>query len=81
MAFLEMIKPGLIPSCVFRNNQSTTYEFYNPSVSARKLGVGQLPIGLYFSNLIQPREVIPNGVHYQHRLDFIPDSSTINLDS
>jgi hypothetical protein len=57
IAFVEMIKPRLLPSCVFAKDQSTTYEFYNPSVSARQLGFGQLSIGLYFSNLITPREV------------------------
>jgi hypothetical protein len=45
------------------------------------LGFGQLPIGLYFSDLIKPREIIPNDIHYHHLLDWVPDSSTINLDS
>jgi hypothetical protein len=56
IAFVEIIKPGIMPSCVFGKDQSATYEFYNPSVSARQLGFGQLPIGLYFSDLIKPRE-------------------------
>jgi hypothetical protein len=76
---VEMIKPGLLPSSVFGKDQSATYEFYNPSVSTRQLGFGQLPIGLYFSNFIKLREVIPNGTHYQCLLDLILDSSTINL--
>jgi hypothetical protein len=50
-------------------------------VSARQLGYGQLPIGLYFSNLIKPWEVIPSGTYYQLLLDLVPDSSTIDLDS
>jgi hypothetical protein len=35
VAFVEIIKPGNLPSCVFGKNQLTSYEFYNPSVSAR----------------------------------------------
>jgi hypothetical protein len=81
IAFAEMIKSRLVPSCVFGKDQSSTYEFYNPLVSARQLGFGQLPICLYFSNLIKPQEVVPNGTHYQSLLDMIPYSSTVNLDS
>jgi hypothetical protein len=40
-----------------------------------------LPIGLYFSDLIKPREIIPSGTCYQRLLDRVPDSGTINLDS
>jgi hypothetical protein len=45
------------------------------------LGFGQLLIGLYFSNLIKPREIIPDNIHYRRLLDRVPDSTTINLDS
>jgi hypothetical protein len=78
---VEIVKPGILPSCVFGKDQPASYEFYNPSVSARRLGFGQLPIGLYFSDLIKPRETIPNDIHYHRLLDWVPDSSTINLDS
>jgi hypothetical protein len=27
---VEIIKPGLLPSCVFGKDQSATYEFYSP---------------------------------------------------
>jgi hypothetical protein len=54
LGFVEMIKPGLLPSCIFGKDPSATYEFYNRLVSARQLGYVQLPIGLYFSNLIKP---------------------------
>jgi hypothetical protein len=69
IAFVEIIKPGILPSCVFGKDQSTSYEFYNPSVSAHQLGFGQLPIGLYFSDLVKPREIIPNDTHYCCLLD------------
>jgi hypothetical protein len=52
IAFVEIIKPGLLPSCIFGKDQSTTYEFYNPSASSRQLGFGQLSIVL--SDLIKP---------------------------
>jgi hypothetical protein len=75
IAFVEIIIPGLLPSRVFGKDQSATYEFYNPSVCARQLGFGQLPIGLYFSDLIT-REIIPSGTCGSG-----PDSATIDLDS
>jgi hypothetical protein len=81
IAFVEIIKLRLRPSCVFGKDQSATYEFYNPSVCAHQLRFGQLPIGLYFSDLIKPREIIPSGTCYQRILDRVPDSATINLDS
>jgi hypothetical protein len=81
IAFVEIIKPGILPSCVFGKDQSATYKFYNPSVSARQLGFGQLPIGLYFSDLIKPREIIHDNIHYCRLLDRVLDSATINLDS
>jgi hypothetical protein len=78
---VEIIKPRILPSCVFGKDQSDSYEFYNPSVCAHQLGFGQLLFDLYFSDLIKPREIIPSGTHYQRLLDRVPDSSTINLAS
>jgi hypothetical protein len=40
IAFVEIIKPGILPSRVFGNDQTATYEFYNQSVSAHQLGFG-----------------------------------------
>jgi hypothetical protein len=39
IAFVEIIKPGLLPSCIFGKDQSTTYKFYKPLVCARQLGL------------------------------------------
>jgi hypothetical protein len=58
-----------------------TYEFYKPSVCAHQLGFAKLPIGLYLSDLINPREIIPSGTYYQHLLDRVPNSTTIDLSS
>jgi hypothetical protein len=35
-----------------------SYEFYNPSIAAHQLGLGQLPPGLFFANKLRPREVV-----------------------
>jgi hypothetical protein len=50
--FVEIIKPGLLPSCGFGKDQSATYEFYNPSVCARKLGFSLVSCQLTFSSII-----------------------------
>jgi hypothetical protein len=81
LAFVEMIKSGFLPYCVFGKDQLTTYEFCNPSVCARRLRFGQLPIGLYFSDLIKLQKIIPSGIYYQHLLDWVPDFATIDLAS
>jgi hypothetical protein len=50
-------------------------------VCARQLGFGQMPIGIDFSDLIKPLEIIPSGTYYQHPLDQVPNSATVDLDS
>ena len=79
--FETIIKPGLLPANFFGKDQLATYEFYSPSVAARQLGFGQLPIGLYFSDLIKPREVTPDPVHYRLLRNLIPTSATVDLDT
>jgi hypothetical protein len=79
MVFVDIIKLGLLPSYVFGKDQSASYEIYNRSICAHQLGYGQLPIGLYFSDLIKPREIIPSGTCYKCLLDRVPDSATIDL--
>jgi hypothetical protein len=79
MVFVDIIKLGLLSSYVFGKDQSASYEIYNRSICARQLGYGQLPIGLYFSDLIKPREIIPSGTCYKCLLDRVPDSATIDL--
>jgi hypothetical protein len=69
IAFVEIIKPGILPSYVYGKDQPASYEFCNPSVSARQLGFGQLSIGLYFSDLVKPREIIPDDIHYCRLID------------
>jgi hypothetical protein len=45
-------------------NTNTTYEFYNPSELARQLAFGQLPIKLYYADVVKPREVITSGLEW-----------------
>ena len=44
--------------------QHLSYEFYNPSVCARQLGFGQLPIGLYFIDKLRAREPVVSNLEY-----------------
>jgi hypothetical protein len=57
--FNSFIKPCTLPA-EFHHGRllHPTYEFYNPNMSARQLGCGQLPPRLFFSNIIRPREKI-----------------------
>nr|BAI39936.1 aminotransferase-like [Oryza sativa Indica Group] len=48
-------------------NIQVSYEFYHPMSSARQLGVGQLPIGLFFADKIQCRGEISSTL-MMHRL-------------
>ena len=79
--FETIIKPGLLSATFFGKDQLATYEFYSPSVVAHQLGFGQLPIGLYFSDLIKLREAIPDPVHYCLLRSLIPSSATVDLDT
>ena len=76
--FKEMIRPNLLPtiSCGRKS-----YEFYYPSVAARQLGFGQAPIRLYFSDLIKPRDEIPNNLALCRLLDQVPDIDMDDLDT
>nr|BAC92385.1 aminotransferase-like protein [Oryza sativa Japonica Group]BAC92552.1 aminotransferase-like protein [Oryza sativa Japonica Group] len=54
--FSAAISPCILPVSVHqRRNIQVSYEFYHPMSSARQLGMGQLPIGLFFANKIQCR--------------------------
>uniref|UniRef100_A0A0E0F8Q9 DUF1409 domain-containing protein n=1 Tax=Oryza meridionalis TaxID=40149 RepID=A0A0E0F8Q9_9ORYZ len=50
------ISPCILPVGIHQGrNIQVSYEFYHPMSSARQLGLGQLPIGLFFANKIQCR--------------------------
>jgi hypothetical protein len=50
------ISPRILPVGIHQGrNIQVSYEFYHPMSSARQLGLGQLPIGLFFADKIQCR--------------------------
>nr|AAK52154.1 hypothetical protein [Oryza sativa Japonica Group] len=50
------ISPCILPVGIHQGrNIKVSYEFYHPMSSARQLGLGQLPIGLFFADKIQCR--------------------------
>ncbi|BAD53264.1 aminotransferase-like protein [Oryza sativa Japonica Group] len=54
--FLAAISPCILPVGIHQGrNIQASYEFYHPMSSARQLGMGQLPIGLFFADKIQCR--------------------------
>lgn len=64
-AFRPMITPGLLPVNFFMGRGLTrSYEFYNPSIASRQLGFGQLPIFLFFTDRIKPREALQSALEY-----------------
>ena len=63
---MAIITPRAIPVNSFdsRKNINTTYEFYNPSILARQLAFGQLPIRLCYADVVKPRETITSGLKW-----------------
>nr|BAD01210.1 aminotransferase-like protein [Oryza sativa Japonica Group] len=54
--FIAAINPCILPVGIHQGrNIQDSYEFYHPMSSARQLGLGQLPIGLFFADKIQCR--------------------------
>jgi hypothetical protein len=45
-------------------NTNTPYEFYNPSALSRQVAFGQLPIKLYYADVVKPRETITSGLKW-----------------
>nr|AAK92595.1 Hypothetical protein [Oryza sativa Japonica Group]AAP52256.1 hypothetical protein LOC_Os10g08080 [Oryza sativa Japonica Group] len=53
---IAAISPCILPVGIHQGrNIQVSYEFYHPMSSARQLGLGQLPIGLFFVDKIQCR--------------------------
>jgi len=53
-----------------------TYEFYNPSVLARQLAFGQLPIALCYADVIKPRETITSLLEWTRIAQLPPNADT-----
>ena len=63
--FEACIRPCLLPVGIGSGRtHRPSYEFYHPSVGARQMGLGQLPIGLYFINKIRARQPIEGALAF-----------------
>jgi hypothetical protein len=79
---MAIITPQAIPVNTFGSGKNTniTYEFYNPSVVSRQLAFGQLPIKLYFADVIKPRETITSGMDWSRVVQLSPDVDATDVD-
>jgi hypothetical protein len=79
---MAIIIPRVIPVNTFGSwkNTSATYKFYNPSVLSRQLAFGQLPIKLYYADMIKPREIITSGLDWIRVAQLLPDDDTADID-
>ena len=79
---MAIITPRAIPVNTFSSGMNTniTYEFYNPSVVARQLAFGQLPIRLCYADVIKPREAITCGFDWDKVVQLPPDANTTDID-
>jgi hypothetical protein len=78
---MAIISPRAIPANTFSSgkNVSITFEFYNPSVVARQLAFGQLPIRLCYADVIKLREAITSGLDWDKVVQLPPDTDTSNI--
>lgn len=65
----------------FAGKNHQTYEFYHPSVHARQLGFGQVPIRLHFADLVKPRDMVPTNIVYNQLKSLSPSLESIDLSS
>jgi hypothetical protein len=79
---MTIITPRAIPMNIFSSgkNTSITYEFFNPSAVSCQLALGQLPIKLYFADVIKPRETITSRLDWDKIVQLSPDVDTTDID-
>jgi len=74
---MALITPRVIPVNFGSGKTSNqTYEFYNPSALARQPAFGQLPIALFYADVIKPREVITNLLEWIRVAQLAPNADT-----
>nr|BAD69237.1 aminotransferase-like [Oryza sativa Japonica Group] len=79
--FTTAISPCILPVGIHQGrNIQVSYEFYHPMSSARQLGMGQLPIGLYFADKIQCRSDISSTLMMDRLLN-IPGPPLGNIEN
>jgi hypothetical protein len=56
-----------------------SYEFYHPSIAAWQFGLRQLPIHLFFANLIKARDILNSALEYGHLKALTNTLTDVNL--
>ncbi|BAD68140.1 aminotransferase-like protein [Oryza sativa Japonica Group] len=78
---IAAINPCILPVGIHQGrNIQVSYEFYHPMNSARQLGLGQLPIGLFFADKIQCRGQITSTLMMDRLLN-LPGPPLGNIDN
>jgi hypothetical protein len=77
-SFGEAITLGIFPVNFFTSrSHQPSYEFYYPSVAARQLDFGQVPVHLFFADRVKPRETVNSHVEYDRLKNLILDAETV----
>ena len=69
----EIISPRTLPANLTSGKDVPSFEFYNPSVSTRRLGFGQVPPLLFFASKVQFRGALNNALSYDRLKNLEPD--------
>jgi hypothetical protein len=69
----EIISPRVLLVNFTTGKDIHSYKFYNPSVAARQLGFGQVPLTLFFVGKVQFREALNSALSYSWLKDLEPD--------
>ena len=69
----EIISPRILPINFTAGKDVPSYEFYNPSVAAKRLGFGQVPPSPFFVGKVQFRGVLNGSLSYNWLKDLKPD--------
>jgi len=81
-SFKEIISPGILPvDFVPSRFHNPSYKFYYPSVAARQLGFGQLPLKAFFSDIIKSRDMIGSSTEYNRLKNLKPNAGTLDFSS
>jgi hypothetical protein len=80
-SFGEAITLGIFPVNFFTSrSHQPSYEFYYPSVAARQLDFGQVPVHLFFADRVKPRETVNSHVEYDRLKNLILDAENVDLE-
>lgn len=76
-----IIKTCLLPTEVRhgREKDPISYEFHNPVMAARQIGLGQVPPGLFYADKIKAREPTDGGLEFSRLLQFENALPLINV--